>query len=109
MNTDLKDRVRRVIIRETEQCMGIDGSKLSTERTTLKKRYLGYGYLVDDDRESKGLSTYVDRTVMESVEWAKPGLMRVFCGDEIIRFEPKTLAQEQAAADATLYVNHHKW
>ena len=52
MNTDLKDRVRRVIIRETEQCMGIDGSKLSSERTTLKKRYLGYGYAVHDDRES---------------------------------------------------------
>ena len=104
-DTDLKDRVRRVIIRETEQCMGIDGSKLSAERTTLKKRYLGYGYSVDDDRESKGLSTYVDRTVLEAVEWAKPGLMRVFCGDEIIRFEPKTPAQEQSATDATLYVN----
>ena len=104
-DTELKDRVRRVIVRETEQCMGIDGSKLSSERTELKKRYLGYGYAVDDDRESKGLSTYVDRTVMESVEWAKPGLMRVFCEDEIIRFEPKTPAQEQAAADATLYVN----
>lgn len=102
---DKKDRVRRVIVREMEQCMGIDGSKLSSERTTLKKRYLGYGYSVDDDRESKGLSTYVDRTVMESVEWAKPGLMRVFCGDEIIRFEPRTPAQEQAAEDATLYVN----
>ena len=99
------DRIRRVIVREMEQCMGIDGSKLSSERTTLKKRYLGYGYSVDDDRESKGLSTYVDRTVMESVEWAKPGLMRVFCGDEIIRFEPKTPQQEQAATDATLYVN----
>ena len=104
-DNDRNDRIRRVIVREMEQCMGIDGSKLSSERTTLKKRYLGYGYSVDDDRESKGLSTYVDRTVMESVEWAKPGLMRVFCGDEIIRFEPKTPQQEQAAADATLYVN----
>lgn len=102
---DKKDSVRRVIVREMEQCMGVEGSKLSEARTTLKKRYLGYGYSVDDDRESKGLSTYVDRTVMESVEWAKPGLMRVFCGDEIIRFEPKTPAQEQAATDATLYVN----
>ena len=103
--TALKEEIRRVIVRETEACMGVEGSKLSGARTTLKKRYLGYGYTVDDDRENKGLSTYVDRTVMETVEWAKPGLMRVFCGDEIIRFEPKTPAQEQAAADATLYVN----
>ena len=102
---ETKDKLRRVIVREMEQCMGIEGSKLSSERTALKKRYLGYGYSIDDDRENRGLSVYVDRTVLESVEWAKPGLMRVFCGDEIIRFEPKTPEQEQAADDATLYVN----
>lgn len=105
MDDRVKDRVRRVIVREMEQCMGTDGSKLSEARTALKKRYLGYGYSVDDDRETKGLSTYVDRTVMETVEWAKPGLMRVFCGDEIIRFDPRTPRQEQAAEDATMYVN----
>lgn len=100
-----EDRLRRVIVREMEQCMGTGGSKLSVERETLKKKYLGYGYGVDSDRDARGLSVYVDRTVMETVEWAKPGLMRVFCGDEIIRFDPRTPAQEQAAEDATLYVN----
>lgn len=102
---ETKDRLRRIIVREMEQCMGTDGSKLSHERSTLKKRYLGYGYSVDDDRERRGFSVYVDRTVLEAVEWAKPGLMRVFCGDEIIRFDPRTPTQEQAAEDATLYVN----
>ena len=91
--TALKEEIRRVIAREMEACMGREGSKLSAERALLKRRYLGHGYAVDDDRENKGLSTYVDRTVMETVEWAKPGLMRVFCADEIIRFEPKTPAQ----------------
>ncbi|WP_273524134.1 portal protein [Mailhella massiliensis] len=102
---DKKDRVRRIILREMEQCMGREGSKLSAERAALKRRYLGCGYGVDGEREERGFSTYVDRTVMETVEWAKPGLMRVFCTDEIIRFEPRTPAQEQAADDATLYVN----
>ena len=102
---DKKDRVRRTIVREMERCMGREGSKLSGAREQLKRRYLGHGYGVDEERGERGFSTYVDRTVMETVEWAKPGLMRVFCNDEIIRFDPRTPAEEQAAEDATLYVN----
>lgn len=102
---NVKERLCRVITREMERCMGREGSKLSEARAALKRRYLGYGYGVDEERESRGFSTYVDRTVMETVEWAKPGLMRVFCTDEIIRFDPRDKAQEQAAEDATLYVN----
>lgn len=102
---DLKEKLRRVILRETEACMGKEGGKLSQVRADLKRKYLGFGYKVDDDRKERGLSTYVDRTVMETVEWAKPGLMRVFCGSEIIRFEPRSPEDEQAANDATAYVN----
>ena len=106
MLSDIEDKVRKIIIRESASAIGAPGGRLSADRAKLKKRYLGYGYGVDDDREKRRLSTYVDRTVMETVEWAMPGLMRVFAGgDEIIRFEPRTPAQEQAAADATLYVN----
>lgn len=106
MLRDIEDKVRKIIIRESASAIGAPGGQLSADRAKLKKRYLGYGYSVDEDREKRSLSTYVDRTVMETVEWAMPGLMRVFAGgDEIIRFEPRTPAQEQAAADATLYVN----
>ncbi len=102
---DLESKIRKIVIREMDDCTGKEGSKLSDDRTKLKKKYLGYGYSVDDDRQSNGLSVYVDRSVMEAVEWAKPGLMRVFCNDEIIRFDPRTPQQEQAAQDATTYVN----
>lgn len=106
LDRDTEDKVRKIIIRESTSAIGTPGGQLSSDRVKLKKRYLGYGYSVDEDREKRCLSTYVDRTVMETVEWAMPGLMRVFAGgDEIIRFEPRTPAQEQAAADATLYVN----
>lgn len=106
MLTDIQDKIRKIVMRESASAIGAPGGRLSADRAKLKKRYLGYGYGVDDDREKRRLSTYVDRTVMETVEWAMPGLMRIFAGgDEIIRFEPRTPAQEQAAADATLYVN----
>lgn len=107
MLSELKERIRKIIIRESASAVGTAGDKLSAERVKLKKRYLGYGYSVDEGREKRRLSTYVDRTVMETVEWAMPGLMRVFSGgDEIIRFEPRTPEQERSAADATLYVNN---
>lgn len=102
---ELKDKLRKVIVRETEACMGKEGSKLSEVRADLKRKYLGYGYEVDEERKERGLSTYVDRTILETVEWAKPGLMRVFCGSEIIRFEPRSPEDEQAANHATMYVN----
>ena len=103
---DIKGALRGVIRREVEKCMGRDGSTLSSERAELKRMYLGYGYDTDEDRAERGLSTYVDRSVLEVVEWAKPGLLRAFCGsDEIIRYDPKTAEQEQSALDATLYVN----
>ena len=103
---DVKEQLRGIIQRELDACMGKDGDQLSSSRERLKMQYLGYGYDVDDDRRKRSLSTYVDRTVMETVEWAKPGLMRVFCSsDDIIRFDPKSPEQEQAADDATLYVN----
>ena len=102
---DIEERLLKAIRREMWHCMGREGGQLSVDRTQLKRRYLGYGYENDDERQERMLSTYVDRTVMETVEWALPGLMRVFSGDEIIRFEPRTPEQERAAADATLYVN----
>lgn len=102
---DAEEKILKRIRREMWHCMGRDGGQLSVDRTNLKQKFLGYGYVGDDDLSKRRLSTYVDRTVMETVEWAMPGLMRVFSGDEIIRFEPRTPEQEQAAADATLYVN----
>ena len=102
---DIDEKLLKCIRREMWHSMGREGGQLSVDRTQLKRRYLGYGYQHDDERQERQLSTYVDRTVMETVEWAMPGLMRVFSGDEIIRFEPRTPEQEEAAADATMYVN----
>ena len=99
------EKLEQRIKKEQERCIGEDGGRLSSDRERLKLMYLGSGYEADEERAKLGLSTYVDRAVLEAVEWAKPGLMRVFAGGEIIRFEPKTPEQEQAAEDATLYVN----
>ena len=76
--TEVKEKLRKIISAETERCIGRPGGTLSSARDQLKRKYLGYGYAVDADRAEHGYSTYVDRSVMEAVEWAKPGLFRVF-------------------------------
>ena len=102
----MKESLRSLIVREAAACVGREGSTLSQARADLKRRYLGHGYSSDAERGERGLSTYVDRTVLETVEWAKPGLMRLFGGgEEIIRFEPRSPEQEEAAEAATVYVN----
>ncbi len=105
MPLDVKEKLRRIIQAETERCIGRPGGPLSSARDQLKRKYLGYGYAIDADRAEHGYSTYVDRSVMEAIEWAKPGLFRVFASSDIIRFDPKTPQEEQAASDATLYIN----
>lgn len=101
----MKERIRAIVSRESRHCIGNDGGELSRARTDLKEAYLGYGYGVDKERAGRGLSTYVDRTMMETIEWAKPGLFRVFGNEEIVRFDPRSPEEEQAAEDATVYIN----
>lgn len=106
MNKLDKDRLAGIIRREMEDCVGLAGGKLSSDRERLKNAYLGKGYGVDAERAENGWSVYVDRSVMETVEWAKGPLLKVFAGtDELVRFEPGDPAEARFAADATDYVN----
>ena len=95
-----------IIRRELDNVIGLSEGKLSSDRLALKSAYHGDPYPVDEQRRKKGWSTYVDRTVMETVEWAKGPLLKVFAGTEdIVRFEPTGPHDEQYAEDATDYVN----
>ena len=102
----MRNALRAHIAASLQDCMGDEGSPLSQARVALKRRYLGHGYEADAERRERGLSTYVDRSVMETIEWAKPCLMRIFSNSELLRFEPRSPGQEQAAEDASAYINH---
>ena len=102
----MRNELRAHLVSALQDCMGAEGTPLSQARAALKRRYLGHGYEADAERRERGLSTYVDRTVMETIEWAKPCLMRIFSNTELLRFEPRSPGQEQAAEDASAYINH---
>ena len=68
---------------------------------------MDYYYGLPFGNEVEGRSQYVDSSVMDTIEWIKPSLMRVFAsGDEMVTFEPVGPEDVESAKQATDYVNH---
>jgi hypothetical protein len=98
-----EDEVKAVIQRELDEALGQDGGSLSQDRLQALKYYEGELPLpVGTDR-----SNVVMRSVLEAVEWVLPALMRIFtASNQICIVEPPRPGMEQAAKQATEYVNH---
>tara|TARA_R100001244_G_scaffold46281_1_gene41410 strand:- start:409 stop:2352 length:1944 start_codon:yes stop_codon:yes gene_type:complete len=76
---------------------------ISKQRETAMDYYYGLPF----GNEVEGRSQYVDSSVMDTIEWIKPSLMRVFAsGDEMVTFEPHGPEDVETAEQATDYVNH---
>ena len=76
---------------------------ISKQRETA----MDYYYALPFGNEVEGRSQYVDSSVMDTIEWIKPSLMRVFAsGEEMVSFEPHGPEDVEAAEQATDYVNH---
>ncbi len=72
-----------------------------------REEALDYYYGMPLGNEVDGRSQYVDSSVMDTVEWIKPSLMRVFAsGDEMVTFNPHGPEDVEAAQQATDYVNY---
>lgn len=95
--------LKAIIQMEMENALGVDGGKLSTERRDALKHYMGEKY----GNEVDGRSQVVDRTIMETVEWIMPALMRIFASaDKIVEVEPQLPNDEEAAKERTEYLNY---
>lgn len=81
---------------------GGNTSTLATQRQTAEKYYRGDPF----GNEVTGRSQVVSRDVAQYVDSQMPSLMRVFAsGDEVVVFEPTQQQDEEAAKQATDYVN----
>lgn len=96
------DELKSIVRRELDNALGIEGGRLSAERRKALEYYEGEPY----GDEVEGRSSVVMRSVMETVEWVLPALLRIFCAsDKIADFEPIREQDEGAAQQATDYVS----
>ena len=78
------------------------GDELSEQRRKALEYYLGQPF----GNEVEGRSQVVDSTVMDTIEWIKPSLMRVFAsGDEIAKVHAQGPEDVPYAEQAQDYIN----
>ncbi len=79
---------------------------IETETTDERRKALQYYNREPYGNEVEGRSSIVTGEVAEVVDGALPQLLRVFTqSDEMVRFEPKGVGDEEKAKQATEYVN----
>lgn len=78
------------------------GDEISAQRRKALEYYLGQPF----GTEVEGRSQVVDSTVMDTIEWIKPSLMRVFAsGDEIAKVHAQGPEDVPYAEQAQDYIN----
>lgn len=98
-----EEGLKTIIAMEMENALGVDGGKLSVQRRDALRQYEGEPY----GNEVEGRSQVVDRTIMETVEWIMPALMRIFTSsDQIVEVEPQLPQDEEIARQQTMYLNY---
>jgi hypothetical protein len=97
------DQLTSIIANSIRDSLGYEGDELSANFRDNLARYEGAPY--GDERD--GRSSVMSRDVLEAVEMVMPSLVRCFMGTESAAiFEPVGPEDEEAAEQATDYVNH---
>jgi predicted GNAT family acetyltransferase len=94
--------LKGILDAEIDNAIGFIESETTDDRRKALEYYNRYEY----GNEVEGRSQIVTGEVAEVVDGALPQLLRIFTqSDEIVRFEPKGLGDEEKAKQATEYVN----
>jgi hypothetical protein len=96
------DELLQRVNNEISDALGYNDT-IDKQRETAMEYYFGMPL----GNEVDGRSQYVDSSVMDTIEWIKPSLMRVFAsGEEMVKFNPVGPEDVETAAQATDYVNY---
>ncbi len=83
---------------EAEEAFCIGGTELQSERTAAIERYRGLPL----GNEVDGRSQVVDKSILDTIEWIMPSLIRIYLGgDGIGQFEARGPEDEEAAKRET--------
>lgn len=93
---------------EIKQSLGYGSGKLTKDRQKALEYY--YGKPIGDltPPSIDGRSAVVDTSVMDTVEWMLPSLLKTFAGgDKVVEFQAKSEQFEQEAKHVTEYIGNH--
>ena len=94
-----------LIDREARNSIGVE-DYFSRDREKALQYYMGEAKGELSPPATEGRSRVVSKTLMDTVEWAMPCLMRMFAQDDMIRFEPDHPDDDQHVEDASDYIAH---
>jgi hypothetical protein len=88
---------------EERQCIGTYSGTLAEQR----RKALQYYYSQPYGNEVEGRSQVVTSETLDAIEGLMPSLMAIFTSsDEVVSFEPQNEEDEEAAQQATDYINY---
>ncbi|MEY4718475.1 MAG: hypothetical protein RL563_1093 [Pseudomonadota bacterium] len=102
------DQLKALLDTEIKNSLGYSTGQLARDRE--KALYYYYGQAKGDLAPSsiEGRSSVVDTSVMDTVEWMLPTILRMFtAGDKVVEFQAKREQFEEQAKHATEYIGHH--
>ncbi len=101
------DELLAITGNEIRQSIGYRTGRLSEARRKNLQYYLGKPVGDLAPPEIEGRSSVVDSSVHDTVEWMLPSLIKTFTGsDSVVEFAPQSQQTEEAAKQATDYVNY---
>lgn len=101
------DELLAITGNEIRQSIGYRTGRLSEARRKNLQYYLGKAVGDLAPPEVEGRSSVVDSSVHDTVEWMLPSLIKTFTGgDSVVEFAPQQEQDEEAAKQATDYVNY---
>jgi len=100
-------KLATILSRESAKALDHWENGLRKEQEKALRYYVGHQYDGDDDAEMDTWSKVVSRDVAEVVDWSLPEIVKLFLEQDVIgQFEAKDPEDEQAAEQASEYIQH---
>lgn len=96
---------RAIIASRLSDTYSSSDSELRSEREKALDFY--YGRPLGNEQE--GRAQVVSKDLMDTIEWMMPSLMRIFCTQQAVQFDPVGPEDELQAKQETGYVTHVLW
>lgn len=99
-----KEELAALCRSEIDDSIGYTESSITLKRGKAIAYYQGE---LPDVKPEDGRSKVTSHDLSDAIGWIMPGLLRVFTAtDRVVEYEPQSPEDEQAAQQATDYVNH---